>query len=340
MLTTAVRTAGRVRRRMRRARRLVELERTQYPGALHPSMWRRGFISTRYYGYPGVQDPSLPYVSDVKVETLLRTLNSPVAVDLLQDKNAFADALVARGLADAGPELYGTVLRGSLRPRSPGALERLRAADAVIVKPIDGSGGRGVRVMAGAEVASARWARDDEVVVQELLRQHPALLAINPASLNTLRVLAVRLPEHGPVLGAAVHRWGTAATGAVDNVSAGGLCSPVDLATGVLGPAVGRPRERRRVEHDHHPDTGARITGALVPQWPQVLELAETLMEAFTEVDHVGWDLCVTDRGVRVVEGNAGTPNLNVFQFHGPFLHDARLRRYYVERGLLARRHA
>ena len=137
-----------------------------------------------------------------------------------------------------------------------------------------------------------------------------------------------------------MHRWGTSASGPVDNVSSGGLCSLVDLATGALGPAVGRPRGPRRVEHDVHPDTGQRITGLRVPDWGGVRRLALELMEAFPDVEHVGWDLCVTDRGPLVVEGNPGTPNPNVFQFHGPFLHDPRVRRYYVERGLLPRRYA
>lgn len=332
-LESAARSA---RRSYRLARRLVQLERDLYPGALHPSMWRRGFLSTRYYAYPGVQDRALPYISDVKVESGLRRLNSATAVDLLADKNAFADALVARGLGASGPAVHGAVVRGTFRPRSTAATAAMRAAGTVVVKPFSGSGGRGVRLVGGAEVESTPWSPDVDLLVQEQLHQHAALRAINPASLNTLRVLAVRLPGEGAVVAAAVHRWGTAATGAVDNVSSGGLCSPVELGTGRLGPAVGRPRRRRRVQHDRHPDSGAQIDGVVVPRWGEVLELTTALMAAFGEVDHVGWDLCVTDDGVRVVEGNAGVPNLNVFQFHGPFLHDPRLRRYYTDAGLLS----
>ena len=29
--------------------RLAQLERLEYPGALHPSLWRRGFLSNRRY---------------------------------------------------------------------------------------------------------------------------------------------------------------------------------------------------------------------------------------------------------------------------------------------------
>ena len=298
-------------------------------------MWRRGFLSNRYYAYPGVQDPAVPFISDAMVESRLWGLNSAMGKRLLEDKNAFADALAARGLASAGPEVYGTVSGGAFHARSPAAAEQMRAQDTVVVKPVSGAGGRGVRMVAGAAVEPLVPDVHDELIVQQRLRQHPDLAAIYPASLNTIRVLAIRLPDAGPVIAAAVHRWGTVASGDVDNVSSGGLCSAVDLADGQLGPAVGRPRRRRRVQYDRHPDTGVRITGVPVPRWAEVRELVLGLMDAFPEVDHVGWDMCATDTGPAVVEGNAGVPNLNVFQFHGSFLQDPHVRRYYLSHGLL-----
>ncbi|MGY5882419.1 sugar-transfer associated ATP-grasp domain-containing protein [Modestobacter lacusdianchii] len=318
----------------------MRLERRQYVGALHPSMWRRGFLSNRRYAYPGIEDRSLPYISDLMVEPRLASLNDASARKSLDDKALFADALIARGLADQAPETFGAVIGGTFRPRSPRALERLREQRSVIVKPANGDGGRGVRALPGSEVADLHEDAAPEQVVQERLQQHPALAAVNPGSLNTMRVLAIRLPADGPVVVAAVHRWGTAATGAVDNVSSGGLCSLIDLETGRLGPALGAPRDRRRVPLDRHPDTGAQITGLPVPCWPEVRQLTLSLMDAFPDLDHVGWDICVTAAGPRVIEGNPGVPNPNVFQFHGPFLHDSRIRRYYIDHGILAPRYA
>ena len=335
LASAALTAARRGRRLVRDARLLVALERRQHVGALHPSLWRRGFLSNRRYAYPGLEDRSLPFVSDVAVELRMVGINALTGRALLEDKNVFADALVARGLADRAPEVYGAVAAGTFRPRSAAAAQRLREQPLVVLKPVAGAGGRGVQVVAGAAVEGADHPARPDLVVQQRLEQHEVLHRINPASLNTLRVLALRLPGDEPVVAAAVHRWGTAATGAVDNVSSGALCSPVDLATGRLGPAVGRPLTRARLPVDEHPDTGERITGVVVPQWEQVRQLALDLMRAFPEVDHVGWDLCVTPDGPRVVEGNPGVPNLNVFQFHGPFLHDPRVRRFYIEHRML-----
>ncbi|WP_164701387.1 sugar-transfer associated ATP-grasp domain-containing protein [Modestobacter sp. KNN46-3] len=322
-------------------RTMARLERRQYAGRLHPSMWRRGFLSNRWYAYPGIHDPAVPFISDAAVEALLRRLNDPAGARLLEDKNVFADVVVARGLAAAAPEVYGVGLRGTLHGRSAAALDRMRTAPDVVLKPLDGAGGRGVRIVAGERVEGLVAGEPGAaVLVQERLEQHPQLRAVHPGSLNTLRALAIRLPDGDPVVAAAVHRWGTAASGAVDNVSSGGLCSAVDLATGRLGPAVGRPRERGRPTYDRHPDTGVPIAGETVPHWGEVLDLVGQLMTAFPEVTHVGWDVCVTDRGPLVLEGNAGVPNLNVFQFHGSFLADPRVRRFYIDHGLLAARHA
>jgi len=324
---------------VRTARLMVHLERTYYVGALHPSMWRRGFLSERRYSYPGIEDPALPFISDLAAETRFIRLNDPTARTLLGDKNAFADALRARGLQQWAPEVYGTILFGRFRARSPEATERMRSQEAVVVKPLKSSGGRGVHLVPGARVEGSREAADVAWLVQERLFQHPVLAAISPRSLNTIRVLAVRLPERGPVVAAAAQRWGTAQSGVVDNVSAGGLCSLVDLETGRYGPAVGSLVDRRRVELHHHPETGAPITGVQAPGWHEAKELVLRLMDGFREVDHVGWDVCLTPDGPRVVEGNASVPNPILFQVHGPFLHDPELRRFYVEHGLLPSRY-
>jgi hypothetical protein len=250
----------------------------------------------------------------------------------------FADALTARGLGSSAPELYGTVTTDGLLVRSPGALDRLRQQEAVVLKPSNGRGGTGVRLVSPAEVEGMVAPAGTDLLVQERIVGHPQIAAIYPRSLNTVRILAVRLPDSGPVLAAAIHRWGTASTGPVDNISSGGLCSAVDIETGRLGPAVGRPRARSRPEFDRHPDTGVPISGVVVPEWPAVRDLALELMDAFPEVSHVGWDLVVSDRGVKIIEGNGNMPALYIFQFHGSFLGDPRLREYYRSKGLLPAR--
>jgi hypothetical protein len=320
--------------------RLARLERLEYAGALHPSMWRRGFLSSRLYAYPGIEDPSVPYINDLHVHLRSHTLNSPAAQLLLRHKHVFADALEARGLAGWAPQTYGTVTARGFHARSPEALDRFLAQDTVVLKPTSGLGGSGVQVVPAHEVGDLVAEPGEELLVQERLVQHPGLRPISPGSLNTARLLTVRLPEHGPEIAAASHRWGTARSWPVDNVSSGGLSCGVDVQTGRMGPIRESPRSRRRVEHDRHPDTGVQIAGVLVPHWGEVRDLARRLMAAFPELDHVGWDIAVTDRGPRVVEGNANMPALFPFQMEGSYLQDPGLRDYYIRSGMLSARHA
>ena len=323
-----------VLRSARLAATLLRLERRHHPGALHPGLWQRGFLSSRAYLYPGIEDRSVPYLSDAAVERHVPRINAPTAQGLLEDKLVFYEALVARGLAAQAPEVFGVVVGGRFRPRVPSSVHRLRAQDRVVVKPVRGSGGRGVRVVSGPDIVASVEAAGSGVLVQELITGARDWAGSSERCLNTVRLVVLRLDDGSPLLAGAVHRFGTAASGFVDNVSAGGLCSRIDLDDGRLGPAVGLPRRAERVEHDVHPDTGRRLTGATVPQWQQVRELALDLMAHFPEADHVGWDVCLSDRGPLVVEGNGSMPNLNVLQFSGPFLQDGRVREFYRRHGL------
>ncbi|TFV69941.1 hypothetical protein E4P39_20580 [Blastococcus sp. CT_GayMR19] len=326
--------AKRVRRNARTLALLVRDERASWPECRHPSMWRRGFLSSRINSFPDIEDPSVPYVSDLRFQFHVSKLNPDWTRPLLQDKNVFADALTARGLGPYAPEVYGIVTAKGFHARSSDALERLRNQDGVMLKPIRGTRGKGVRLAAPSEVEAMTAGFETALLVQERVTQHPAISQINPRSLNTLRLLAVRLPA-GPVLAVGMHRWGTAESGVVDNIDSGGLASGVDLATGRLGPALTLTRDGRRVEFDRHPDTDAQITGVLVPQWSAVRELTERLMSSFPELDHIGWDVAVTERGPLVIEGNAGKPALVFMQVFGSFLHDPGLRDYYESKGLL-----
>lgn len=313
--------------------RLARLELADAPAARDPSLWRRGFLSSRRALYPGIEDPSVPYLSDLTLERRLYGINSRTARVLLGDKLVFFEALTARGLGDRAPEVYGTARGGSFRPRSEQARQAFLEQADVIVKPVAGRAGRGVRRLAPAQVLSGDLG-GEEVVVQQRVAAVPEWAAVNPASLNTTRVVTVRPREGPPVVAAAVQLYGTAGSGVVDNLSEGGICSRVDLADGRLGPAVGDPRQGRRTSYDVHPDTGLPLAGATVPGWPALRGLALELMAAFPEADHVGWDLCLTPDGPRVVEGNGASPSLVIVQVHGPFLADPVVRRCYAEHGL------
>lgn len=153
-----MRTAGRA---ARVAVTLARLEHRQWAAALHPGLWRRGFLSSRHYLYPELDDSGLPYISDVAVEARLGRINPSRVQALTRDKVAFVEALAARDLANRAPHSYG-VIRDK-RFEGEGDLAALRE---VVLKPIKGRVDRGlvlheaiVRRAVGGSWRVTSWAR-------------------------------------------------------------------------------------------------------------------------------------------------------------------------------------
>ena len=141
------------------------------------------------------------------------------------------------------------------------------------------------------------------LLVQPRLRNHPEMARWALEGLCTVRVMTTRAPGGPPMLLRAGVRMPTGRA-PVDNFTQGGVASPVDLTTGVLGPAVRKPPELAGESLDSHPTTGARIAGAVLPQYSEVFALALRAHRAFAEFPSVGWDVAITRDGLMLMEGN------------------------------------
>jgi Sugar-transfer associated ATP-grasp len=189
-----------------------------------------------------------------------------------------------------------------------GGLLARSAAGSVFAKPVEGRKGYGCRRVDGATAAAELAALHAETVAQrflfeETLVQHPALAAIFPGSVNTVRVLTCGEPSAPPAAIAAILRLGVGRH-AVDNASQGGIFVGVDLATGRLFPQARRFFKHGGDVHAAHPDTGFRFEGTEVPRYAEVLAAAEGAA-AHVPHDLIGWDVAVTEAGPVVIEGNA-----------------------------------
>ena len=91
----------------------------------------------------------------------------------------------------------------------------------------------------------------------------------------------------------------------VDNFSAGGIASAVDLSSGRLSSAVPKLPGDGIFEYDTHPDIKQLITGATIPHWGQIRKLALDVHQTVDTI-FVGWDLTLTSDGPMVIEGNKG----------------------------------
>ncbi len=193
----------------------------------------------------------------------------------------------------------------------------LRGKGPLICKPIDGSSGQGIqKVMPDAfsDPASlyARLLAEGVGIVEECVVQHPALAALCPTSVNTLRV-ATLLGDKKEGIVYAYLRIGNGKV--MDNVDCGGMAAPVDLDTGVL---CGVGADKQGNAYEHHPMTGARIPGTALPYWKETVETCLAAAKVVPQVRFVAWDVAITAEGPVFIEGNS-FPSHAIPQFAAHF---------------------
>lgn len=152
--------------------------------------------------------------------------------------------------------------------------------------------------------AFLRTYRAQPVLLEALIRQHPALAALNPTSVNTIRIVSVRREQDVLLPGACLRAGGSGSC--VDNFHKGGVGYPLDMETGIVS-GLGRGVQGRPV-FLRHPSTGHIMPGFQVPRWE---ELKERVRQAAlsSAVGYIGWDVAVTEDGLEFVEGNVSTPD-------------------------------
>jgi alpha-L-glutamate ligase-like protein len=234
----------------------------------------------------------------------------------VDDKLRMAD--LCRGIGVATPEVYAVVGYHSALRRLP---DLLGGRGDFVVKPNQGSAGRGVLVLVGkkgddylrhngevvtrdqlrqhfSDILSGMYSlggRPDQAVVQQRVRLHPAFEAISYQGIPDVRVVLYR---NEPAM--AMLRLPTKESGGRANLHQGGIGTGVDLESGITHHAVQR---NRFVEA--HPDTGLPVVGMRVPHWREVLAMSRRVAEA-VGLGYVGVDVVVDrERGPLLLEANA-----------------------------------
>ena len=170
----------------------------------------------------------------------------------------------------------------------------------VMGKPIDGSSGFGIRKFKAEELPGLEALKAQGVtLLEECIRQHPALDAICPTSVNTLRIATLMGDKKQGIVYAFI-RIGAGAV--VDNVDQGGMAAPIDIDTGVIR-TVGANKNGDRFEF--HPITGTRIPGTQIPYWEEAKAMCLEAAKVVPQLRFIAWDVAVTPDGPVFIEGNS-----------------------------------
>jgi hypothetical protein len=237
----------------------------------------------------------------------------------LDDKEAFARFCAKRGLRTL-PVLFsvnGDELRGMA------GAERAFNAD-LFFKPVCGRGGKGAerwdhagnglyrnvqgRLLSAPELIDRlrELSRFQPYLVQERVKNHHALRDLSNGALSTVRILTALDEEEKPQIIGAVLKMAVSKNITTDNVHAGAIAAPIDIEHGRLGQATYSGFDPRKGWIDRHPESGAVITGRLLPMWDELCDLALKAHSAFGDWTIVGWDIAILEDGPILVEGNCG----------------------------------
>ena len=183
-----------------------------------------------------------------------------------------------------------------------------------MAKPDNGSCGWGIEKLDASDFPDREalyrhlLERAPDLELEELIQQHPAVAAVYPGSINTVRMVTL-LGDSGKVHHvSAMFRIGNGRF--VDNFNSGGMVAPVDRDSGVV---TDRALDKKKNLYTHHPATGTPIQGFAFPDWDRAWQMVEAAARLEPELRYVGWDVCFTPDGPCLVEGNP-FPGHDIYQ--------------------------
>jgi hypothetical protein len=272
-------------------------------------------------------------MSRYETTKLQESVNPPQYAPLLKNKVMFYQYCRARGFAV--PKCFAAYYRDGhgwtddMRMlKGIGEWEKFLIScpgEAIVIKPSPGCGGKGVMVYwrkgsrfsdirgkmySAAQVFEyiANCPTEDCVIVQEYLKNHPDIAAINNVEGGQCARLAtfVDSKSHCHVIGG--YFKFIVGGNAFDNFNygdTGNIVADIDVDTGILRAALSVDKQTRRIQSiSKHPETQKAIVGMRLPHWEAACELARRAAIAFLPVRTVCWDMIIGSDGFYIVEGN------------------------------------
>ncbi len=228
---------------------------------------------------------------------LIAAVNNQDRRELFENKllfdRAFPDAIgrAFLGLEDCSEEEFRSFAAGKGR---------------IFVKTLGGFGGLGVKAVDLPEdpeqlpqlLQSLR--AEGYGLAEEAIRQHEGMSALCAASVNTIRMVTLIDGSGTPHLMYALVRMGMGSA-AVDNISSGGMYSPLSAEGVITAPAF---CDKTGETYGVHPASGTKLVGYQIPKFEEAKALVLKTALRIPDVRYVGWDVAISQGGPVLVEGN------------------------------------
>lgn len=137
----------------------------------------------------------------------------------------------------------------------------------------------------------------DGFLAEELIHQTEFMMRLNPTSVNTLRIMTIRMNDR--ICMYFESRIGEMFS-IVDNLDRKSLICGINAEDGTIISAF----NKNRTAYKTHPHTRVPVVGIKIPYFLQAVELAKELASHFPGYRYLSWDLALTDDGWDIVELN------------------------------------
>ncbi len=198
------------------------------------------------------------------------------------------------------------------------AVALCRNLDNVIIKPSRKSEGKGVQLfsvkdgitnLSGKSIGEVFKDYKKDFLIQEWVRQHARMSALNPTSVNTMRILSYRSGMEVLIVYSVV-RIGRSGS-VVDNQCAGGISTTISQ-DGKLGKSAFGGFSNDNVEVT---DTGIELKDYQLPSFDKAIEMVKRLHLKLPFFNLVGWDVAIQEDGEPVLIEFNTNPGLSQSAF-------------------------
>lgn len=188
----------------------------------------------------------------------------------------------------------------------------------VIIKPSKESKGHGVQIFSakdgvtdlnGKTVESIFEEYKKDFLIQEVVKQHKDMAALNPTSVNTMRILSYRSDMEVLIVYSVVRigRKGSV----IDNQCAGGISTTIDKE-GRLGKEAFGGYSADNIQMT---DSGVVLDGYQLPSYDKAIEMVKRLHLKLPFFNLVGWDVAIQEDGEPVLIEFNTNPGLSQSAF-------------------------
>lgn len=183
----------------------------------------------------------------------------------------------------------------------------LKEVKSVVLKASYGDSGKEIEVIDVTGEISAKEIRQKANMkkynlMEECVTNHPAIAALNPNSLNTLRIVSMRKNDNVKILFAGLR---VGAKGArIDNISQGGSVARIDIKTGKVNSRFYTKASYRTSSVGNECFSSHIVGGIVIPYWEKTLSLIQNVALEVSGIRFVAWDVAILPSGPEIIEGN------------------------------------